>query len=97
MARHRTRRTKKGGLFGMTKKPLSSLPPPASTAPVDKVMGRDMGALGPQNQVSSDFRKGSLNKDDEFEVSYQNPMAKRAGRRKTRRTTRKSKKVARRR
>lgn len=77
------------------KKPLSSLPPPASTAPVDKVMGRDMGALGPQNQVSSDFRKGSLNKDDEFEVSYTNPMAKRAGR-KTRKL-RKSKKVARRR
>lgn len=90
MAKHRTRRTKKGGLFGMTKKPLSSLPPTASTAPIDKAVGRDMGALGPQNQVTSEFRKGSLNKDDEFEVSYQNPMTKKAGR-KTKKVSRKRK------
>lgn len=61
-----------------------------------------MGTLGSNNTVKDEFRKGSIDKDDNLQVEYTNPMMKsklppkKAGR-KTRRKSRKTKKVSRRR
>lgn len=93
MARHRTRR---GGAFGMFKKnPLSSSGPAATESALHKDALRLDGALSAKNEVV-----GRMDSQGNAVFGQNNPMFKRAGRRKTRRTTRKSrtlKKVARRR
>jgi hypothetical protein len=74
------------------KNPLSSKAPVQADAPLQYDELRDTGVLGPNNEA-----RGKLDENNQGVVSYANPMmAKKAGR-KSRRKSRKTKKVARRR
>lgn len=89
MARHRTRR---GGAFNMFKKsPLTSSGPAATESALNKDALRLDGALNAKNEVV-----GRMDSQGNAVFGQNNPMFKRAGR-KSRRKTRKVKKVSRRR
>lgn len=95
MAKHRTRR---GGV-GI----LSRFNSRTYDAPIQKDEARLMGTISNTgNRVRDEFRKGSLDNDNNLGVEYTNPMMKgkmppKKGGRKTRRKSRTTKKVSRRR